>query len=64
MIENPLKLGGSFGGVTGCEVRQSADVDGVQPAEASDEADASERDIVARSDLQRLDGRGRIASVQ
>ena len=43
MIENPLELGGGFGGLTCCEVRQSANVDGVQAAEASDEADAPKR---------------------
>ena len=64
MIDNPLELGGSFGGLTGGEVRQSANVDRVQAAEASDEADATEGEIVARGDLQRLDRRCRITSVQ
>ena len=49
MIENPLELGGGFGGLTGGEVRQSANVDGIQAAEASDEADAAQgRDRSAR----------------
>ena len=40
MIENPLELGGGFGGLTCGEVRQSANIDGIQTAETSDEADA------------------------
>ena len=49
MIENPLELGGGFGGLTGGEVRQSANVDGIQAAETSDEADAAQaRDRSAR----------------
>jgi hypothetical protein len=48
----------------GCEVRHSANVDGVQAAEASDEADATDSEIVARGDLQRLDGRCGIVSAQ
>ena len=39
MIEDFLELAGSFGGLTCREVRQSADVDGIQAAEASDETD-------------------------
>ena len=39
MIENPLELGSGFGGLTGGEVRQSANIDGIQAAETSDEAD-------------------------
>jgi hypothetical protein len=42
MIENPLELAGSFNGLTSREVRHSANVNGVQAAEASDEADATE----------------------
>ena len=57
MIENPLEFGGGFGGLTCCKVRQSANVDGIQTAEASDEADARKGEIVARGDLQRLDRR-------
>ena len=41
MVEDPLELAGGFGGLTGREVGQSANVDGVQAAEASDEADAT-----------------------
>ena len=40
MIENPLKLADGFGGLTCREVRLAANVDRVQAAEASDEADA------------------------
>ena len=61
MIENPLELGGGFGGLTRREVRQSANVDGIQAAEASDEADAPKREIVARGGLQRLNRRCRIS---
>ena len=61
MIENPLELGGGFGGLTCGEVRQSANVDGIQAAEASDEADAAQGEIVARGGLQRLNRRCRIA---
>ena len=61
MIENPLELGGGFGGLTGGEVRQSANVDGIQAAETSDEADAPKREIVARGGLQRLNRRCRIS---
>src|SRR5262245_11167880 len=64
MIENPLELAGRVGRLTGCEVSQSANVDGVQGAEAVDVADATGMEVVTRGDLQRLDGRGRIVSVQ
>ena len=59
MIENPLELGGGFGGLTGREVRQAANVDGIQAAEASDEADAAQGEVVARGGLQRLNRRCR-----
>jgi hypothetical protein len=45
MIENPLELGGRFGGLTCCQVRHSANVDGIQAAEACGEADAPESEI-------------------
>ena len=49
MIENPLELGGGLGGLTCRKVRQSANVDGIQAAETSDEADAPQaRDRSAR----------------
>ena len=64
MIENPLELADGFGGLTCREVRQPANVDGVQGAEASDEADAASSEVVTRGDLQRLDRRCRIVSVQ
>src|SRR6185503_13398940 len=64
MIENPLELGGGFGRLTCCEVSQTADIDRIQAAEASDEADATKSEIVARGDLQRLDGGCRIVSGQ
>ena len=54
MIENPLEFAGSFGGLPGREVRQSANVDGVQASETSDDADAAKGEIVARGGLQRL----------
>ena len=63
MIENPLELGGGFGGLTCREVCLAANVDGVQGAEAPDEADANGMEVVTRGDLQRLDGRCRIVSV-
>ena len=50
MIDNPLELDGGFGGLMCCKVRQSANVDGIQAAEASDEADAPKREIVARGE--------------
>ena len=64
MIENPLELGGGFGGLTCREVRLAANVDRVQAAEASDEADSPKGEVVARGGLQRLDRRCRIVSVQ
>jgi len=44
MVDNPLKLGGGFGGLTGCEVRQSSNVDGIQATETPDEADTTKRE--------------------
>ena len=38
VIENPLELGGGFGGLTCCDVRQSANIDGIHAAETCDEA--------------------------
>ena len=64
MIENPLELGGGFGGLTGGEVRHSANVDGVQAAEAPDEANTPKGEIVALGGLQRSNCRCRIVSVQ
>ena len=64
VVENPLELGGGFGGLAGREVRQSADVDGVQAAEAADKADGSRGEVVARGGLQRLHRRRRISSIQ
>ena len=64
MIENPLELGGGLRGLTRRKVRLAANVDGVQAAEASDEADAAKGEIVARGGLQRLNRRCRIMSVQ
>ena len=64
MIENPLKLAGCIGGSTCCEVRHSANVDRVQAAEASDEADSAKGEIVALGGLQRLNRRCRIMRVQ
>ena len=64
MIENPLELGGGLGGLMRREVRQAANVDGIEPAEASDEADAAQGEIVARGGLQRLNRRCRIMCVQ
>ena len=52
MIENPLKFTDGFGGLTCREVGQTANVDGVQTAEASDEADGPRGEIVARGGLQ------------
>jgi hypothetical protein len=52
VIENPLELDGGSGGLMRREVRLAANVDGVQPAEASDEADAPKGEIVARGGLQ------------
>ena len=51
MIENPLKFTDGFGGLTCREIRQAANIDGIQAAEVSDEADAPKREIVARGDL-------------
>ena len=62
MIENPLEFGGSFDGLTGGEVRQSANIDGIQAAETSNEADTPKSEIVARGGLQRLNRRCRIGS--
>jgi hypothetical protein len=62
MIKNPLELGGGFGGLTCGEVGQSANVDGIQPAETSDEADTPKSEIVARGGLQRLNRGCRIRS--
>ena len=62
MIENPLEFGGGFYRVMRREVRQAANVNGIQAAEASGKADAPESEIVARADLQRLDRRCRIMS--
>jgi hypothetical protein len=53
MSENPLELASGFDGLTDCEVRQSADVNGIEAAEASGEADAAEREIVARGGRSR-----------
>ena len=64
MIENLLKLADGFGGLTGREVRLAANVDRVQAAEASDDADGPKGEVVARGGLQRLDRRCRIMSVQ
>ena len=64
MIENPLELADGFGGLTGGEVGQSANVDGVQTAEASDVTDAAQGEVVARGGLQRLNRRCRIVRVQ
>jgi hypothetical protein len=47
MIENSLELAGGFGGLTCREVRYSANVDGVQAAEAPDEADAAQGEVLA-----------------
>jgi len=49
MIENPLELADGFGGLTCGEVRQSANIDGIQAAETSDEADTPKSEIVASS---------------
>jgi len=62
MIENPLELGGGCGRLTCREVRQSANIDGIQAAETSDEADTPKREIVARRGLERLNRRYRIRS--
>src|SRR4029453_15457899 len=64
MIENSLKLAGGLGGLTCREVRDAANVDGVKAAEASDEADAAQGEVVARGGLQRLNRRRRILTVQ
>jgi hypothetical protein len=63
MVEDPLELARGGAGLTHSEVRQSANIDGVQAAEVSDEADAPEGEIVARGSLQRLNCRCRIVSV-
>jgi len=47
MIENPLEFAGGFGWLTCHEVRQAANVDRVQTAETSREADAAKCEIVA-----------------
>jgi len=62
MIENPLELGGGCDRLTCSEVGQSAKVDGIQPAETSDDADTPNREIVALGGLQRLNRRWRIRS--
>ena len=59
MVEDPLELGGGLRGLMRCKVRLAANVDGVQGTEASDEARAAERKVVARGDLQRLTRRSR-----
>ena len=49
MIENPLELGGGLCGLMRRQVRLAANVDGIEAAEASDEADAAQaRDRSAR----------------
>jgi hypothetical protein len=62
MIAHPLELCGGFFGLTCCEIRQSASIDGIRAAETSDEADTPKRGIVARRRLQRLNGRCRISA--
>src|SRR5262245_32618138 len=52
MIENPLELGGSLGGLTGCEVCEPANVDRIQSAEVCVEADAANGEVEARRWLQ------------
>ena len=54
MIENPLELDSSFGGLTCGELGQSTNIDGIQAAETSDIANPPKREIVARRGLQRV----------
>jgi hypothetical protein len=63
MIDNPLELARGFGGLTGCEVRRSANVNGVQAAERSDETDTPQERDRSAGDLQRLNRGRRIMCV-
>src|SRR4029079_10966227 len=54
VIENPLELGDRFGGLLRNLVCQPANINRIQLAEESIEADAAERQIEARGTLQRL----------
>jgi DNA-binding transcriptional regulator YhcF (GntR family) len=64
MIENPLEFDGGLGGLMRRKVGEAANVDGVEAAKPSGEADASKGEIVTHSGLQRVNRGGRIVRVQ
>lgn len=64
VIDDPLKFSGRLRWLTRGKLGQSPHVDVIETAEASDEADAAEREIVARGGLQRLERGSWIAGVQ
>jgi hypothetical protein len=64
MIENPLELTGGLGGLTRSQVRLAPNVDGIESAKKTVEADAADGEIEAGSRLQGLNRSCRIGGVE